>query len=117
MFLYLSVLIVPLNPVIHYVLHKNYYAEILCENKKKPKMHCEGKCHLKKEIKEKENNNSNPNPSQPIPKTEIDIFPVFIKHSTIYLCSILNKGISSNSYNIPCLKDIYQEVITPPPEV
>lgn len=30
-----------------------------CENKAKPKMHCDGKCHLKKEI-DKENNDKSP---------------------------------------------------------
>lgn len=30
-----------------------------CENKAKPKMHCDGKCHLNKELK-KENDNQSP---------------------------------------------------------
>lgn len=36
---------------VHYELNKKYIAEVLCENKDKPEMHCNGKCHLKKQIK------------------------------------------------------------------
>jgi len=36
---------------INYILNKNYYAEVLCENKDNPKKpHCNGKCHLKKQL-------------------------------------------------------------------
>lgn len=33
-----------------YQLNKSFIAAVLCENKSKPQMHCEGKCHLKKEL-------------------------------------------------------------------
>lgn len=33
-----------------YQLNKSFIASVLCENKAKPQMHCEGKCHLKKEL-------------------------------------------------------------------
>lgn len=36
----------------HYQLNKKFIAEKLCENKAKPKMHCNGKCHLKKTLKQ-----------------------------------------------------------------
>jgi hypothetical protein len=38
-------------PFIEYELNKKYIAEVLCENKDKPEMHCNGKCHLKKQLK------------------------------------------------------------------
>ena len=113
--LYSSVLFIPLNPVIHYILHKKYYAEVLCVNKDKPKMHCNGKCHLKKELKEKENNQNNPNSPVPVTNTDKDKFPViidpvlknnvykeFYKHSLIYL--------------LPFIQDVFLEIILPPPE-
>lgn len=31
----------------YYVLNKNYIAQNLCENKEKPQLKCDGKCHLK----------------------------------------------------------------------
>ena len=39
---------------IHYQLNKQYYTKVLCENKDKPMMHCNGQCHLAKELKEAE---------------------------------------------------------------
>ena len=43
-------LLKPLFPVIEYVVNYEYISEVLCENKDKPKMHCNGKCHLMKEL-------------------------------------------------------------------
>jgi hypothetical protein len=46
----LIILLKPVLPVIEYAVNYNYIATILCENKDKPKMHCNGKCHLMKEL-------------------------------------------------------------------
>ena len=35
---------------VDYQFNKTFIASVLCENKAKPQMHCEGKCHLKKEL-------------------------------------------------------------------
>jgi len=34
-----------------YIINYKHISHDLCENKDKPEMHCNGKCHLKKEIK------------------------------------------------------------------
>lgn len=36
--------------VVHYSLNKNYYSQVLCENKNKPELKCHGKCKLNKRI-------------------------------------------------------------------
>lgn len=41
-----------------YHLNKGYITENFCVNKAKPEMQCNGKCHLKKELKESEENAS-----------------------------------------------------------
>jgi hypothetical protein len=33
-----------------YALNKQFIASVLCENKAKPVMHCNGKCHLRKQL-------------------------------------------------------------------
>jgi hypothetical protein len=48
---YLTVFIKPYLPIINYAINKDYIAAALCENKDKPMMHCNGKCHLAKELK------------------------------------------------------------------
>lgn len=48
---YSLVLIKPLFPFIDYAINKEYITKNLCENRKKPKLNCNGKCHLMKQLK------------------------------------------------------------------
>ena len=41
----------PYFPYLDYAINKEYIAKVLCENIEKPKLKCNGKCHLKKELK------------------------------------------------------------------
>ncbi|WP_291248384.1 hypothetical protein [Flavobacterium sp.] len=40
----------PLFPVLEYAVNYEYISKVLCVNKAKPMMHCNGKCHLMKEL-------------------------------------------------------------------
>jgi hypothetical protein len=40
----------PMWPVVDYIVNYDYIANVLCENKDKPEMQCNGKCHLSKEL-------------------------------------------------------------------
>jgi hypothetical protein len=40
-----------LTVVMNYLANLNHYSTELCENKNKPELNCNGKCHLSKEIK------------------------------------------------------------------
>lgn len=40
----------PIIPVVDYVMNYEYISKVLCVNKEIPKMHCNGKCHLMKEL-------------------------------------------------------------------
>jgi hypothetical protein len=40
----------PVLPVIDYVVNYDYISKVLCINKAKPKLQCNGKCHLMKEL-------------------------------------------------------------------
>lgn len=46
----LFMLLKPVLPVLEYVVVYDYISNVLCENKDKPKMNCNGKCHLMKEL-------------------------------------------------------------------
>ena len=37
-------------PVIDYVVNYNYISKVLCVNKDKPMLHCNGKCYLYKQL-------------------------------------------------------------------
>lgn len=40
----------PAMPVLEYIINYDYIAKELCENKAKPQLHCNGKCHLMKQL-------------------------------------------------------------------
>lgn len=44
------ILIKPVVPLVDYIINYEYISTKLCENRAKPEMHCDGKCHLKKEL-------------------------------------------------------------------
>ena len=46
----LFMLLKPAFPVIDYVVNYEYISKVLCVNKAKPKLQCNGKCHLMKEL-------------------------------------------------------------------
>ena len=61
-------------PVVDYVVNYDYIVKVLCENKDKPEMKCNGKCHLTKELA-KEAGADNKNPlNNKTSKTEIPQF-------------------------------------------
>ncbi|MVM30816.1 hypothetical protein GO755_12310 [Spirosoma sp. HMF4905] len=37
--------------IAHYQLDKDYIARVLCENRNKPQLHCDGQCYLAKQLK------------------------------------------------------------------
>jgi len=43
-------LLKPVLPVVSYMANYDYITKVLCENKAKPQIHCNGKCHLMKEL-------------------------------------------------------------------
>ncbi|GAA4888905.1 hypothetical protein GCM10023311_11090 [Flaviramulus aquimarinus] len=49
----------PVQPYVEYVLNQDYIAEFLCVNKDKPKLQCNGKCYLVKELKKQQENEPN----------------------------------------------------------
>jgi hypothetical protein len=45
-----AIILKPVFPVVAYVTNYNYITKVLCINKSKPKLQCNGKCHLMKEL-------------------------------------------------------------------
>ena len=61
LFMTLSMLLRPLWPVVEYVMHYDYIVNVLCENRNKPQLNCDGKCYLSKQLsKETKQNQKNP---------------------------------------------------------
>ena len=62
LFVILVILMVfrPAFPFIEYWANYDYIVNELCENKDKPMMHCEGKCHLNSELSKSNNSSDAP---------------------------------------------------------
>ncbi len=50
LFVALSMLVKPLWPVVEYAMNYDYIVTVLCENKEKPQLQCDGKCYLAKQL-------------------------------------------------------------------
>ena len=69
--LYLTAMVKPVLPVLEYVLNQDYIAEVLCINRDKPMLNCDGKCYLAKMIKEQQEEEH-----QDIPSADLREYPI-----------------------------------------
>jgi len=60
----LTLFLKPIFPVIEYVVNYDYITKVLCVNKDKSMMHCNGKCHLMKELAKESENDKPINPTK-----------------------------------------------------
>ncbi|TLF46239.1 hypothetical protein [Maribacter aurantiacus] len=61
LFVAMTMLVKPLWPVAEYIMNYNYIVNVLCENKERPELKCDGKCYLAKQFaKESKENEKNP---------------------------------------------------------
>lgn len=42
----------PWGTIAYFKLNREYIAKVLCENRKRPELHCDGKCYLAKKLKQ-----------------------------------------------------------------
>ncbi|WP_411030754.1 hypothetical protein [Spongiimicrobium sp. 3-5] len=114
----LTMLIRPLWPVAEYVMNYDYIVNVLCENKDKPQLQCDGKCYLAKQLaKASEHNEENPF-GEKQSKTEVQ-HPVFFQSllSIHFEASFLHD--SQNNYNTTPLliSSLFSTDISEPPEL
>ena len=84
LFLAVFVLVKPIVPLVEYAVNFEYISEVLCLNRDKPQMACNGKCHLKntleKEFEGDKSANSNKSHS------EKENSPVYFERLFSYEC-------------------------------
>lgn len=64
----------PLFPVVEYVMHYEYIKTNLCVNTEKPKLQCNGKCHLSKQLVAALDLDDTENPFKKNQTKEVDVF-------------------------------------------
>lgn len=70
----------PILPVLEYVLNYDYIVKELCENKAKPEMKCNGKCHLMKELAKASENDTPVSSDKKVSHSEFEV--LFIQKLT-----------------------------------
>ncbi len=72
--LYLLAMVKPLIPIIEYHANYDYISNVLCENRDKPYLQCNGKCYLDKQIKK--TNHSDHKHKSSIPQINFEDYPI-----------------------------------------
>lgn len=106
--------IIPVVPVIDYLINKDYIAKNFCINKDKPKSCCKGKCHMVKQL-QKTNNHTENNPKNTNSRVQLKELNEFI---VIKTCSS-TPDITSYTYfvyNIVTPDKLAYSAIFVPPE-
>ena len=90
----------PILPVLEYLVYYDYIVYALCENKLKPELKCNGKCHLTKELAKASEGNSDNSSDKKITfeQTEIVFFQE-IKPIEIRQIYFLNETSIGNNYS------------------
>ncbi len=89
----------PILPVVDYVVNYEYISKVLCENKAKPMMHCNGKCHLMKELaKVAETDNPKSSDKKSFSPIQEVLFFKEIKSFNIVSCGCSKQTKNSLSY-------------------
>lgn len=100
--------------VADYEINKEYIAKVLCVNKSKPKMHCNGKCHLKKELKKAEKKEQSPaNPLNE--KNEIQLYSQSVSIVDVFSSVVLNHDKLISEYTFH-LSDKHLDSVFHPPQ-
>ncbi|MBS9463672.1 hypothetical protein KIM67_14730 [Flagellimonas sp. 389] len=102
-FVAILMLVKPLWPVAEYILNYDYISNVLCENKDKPQLQCNGKCYLAVMIaKETEQNEENPfgtSQEMEIPQITFDQVDSLLKRMDNYTFITKSSFLYHNSLN------------------
>ena len=113
--LYLLAMVRPIVPIIEYYANYEYIATMLCENKDKPYLECNGKCYLVKQIKK--NNHENHDHKSTIPQIDFEKYPVSPLGQFSYnFKNIKSEHLTQFFGNSHISSDYYTSILKPPPK-
>lgn len=96
-------------------VNKDYIAKVLCENKSRPEMHCNGKCYLMKKLKQAEENEKKQSVKDNFGQLDTSFFQQSSEHTLVQLILI---SVVQNNFPIYSYKycNHYIKVIFRPPK-
>jgi hypothetical protein len=111
--LYLLAMVRPLVPIMEYYANYDYIATVLCENKDKPYLECNGKCYLQKQLKEV--NHDNHEHKSTIPPINFDDYPVSPLDQYSYQLKDFKEVSFEKYYSVSYTsQDFFKSVFKPP---
>ncbi len=103
----------PIIPLIEYYANYNYIATVLCENKDRPYLECNGKCYLEKQLKETDH--SNHDHKSTIPSIDFKDYPVSPLDQFSYKTKEFNYQNSTQFFvDKYTTQDFYKSIFKPP---
>lgn len=110
----LMVLLKPVFPVVEYIVNYDYIAKVLCENKAKPALKCNGKCHLMKQLAKESESEKPLFPNKKAPQV---VEVLFYQNIDFQCCNVFPVAVAtsttSNYINLYSFEEI--NVIFHPP--
>ena len=101
----------PIMPLIEYNLNKEYIVSVLCENRNKPELACNGKCYLNGSL-EKSTDKSH---DHSVPQIDLSKYPVSLLDYTAYNTKEFKIFDSEQSQVIESTsQDFYTSLLKPP---
>ncbi|MBI9071807.1 MAG: hypothetical protein JEY94_09425 [Melioribacteraceae bacterium] len=111
--LYLFVMIQPFSPYIEYLVNYEYISKVLCINKDKPEMKCNGKCHLKKLLNKNSEKSALPKQTNIENKnSNFDFIVESNRYAPLRFCNQIYFSISTGQFS-----KVLKKVPTPPPRL
>ena len=103
-------------PIIEYYANYEYIANVLCENRDKPYLECNGKCYLQKQLKEV--NHDNHDHKSTIPQISLKDYPISPIDEFTYKIGTINTIYLEQYFgNNQISKDCYTSILKPPPKL
>ncbi|WP_456377401.1 hypothetical protein [Lutibacter sp.] len=110
---YLLAMVRPLVPIIEYHANYDYIATVLCENRDKPYLECNGKCYLEKQLKKADHTNHDHKST--VPQINLKDYPILPVDEFTYTVKDFRIYSSTQFFTIEFTsQDFYNSIFKPP---
>ena len=111
--LYLLAMVRPLVPLMEYVANYDYIATVLCENKDRPYLECNGKCYLEEQLKNVNHDDHEHNSKAPL--IDMSEYPIsIIDQNEVNIVSIGEFKTRPYSYEALMAQNSDNKLLRPP---
>ena len=101
----------PISPFIEYMINYDYISKVLCINKNKPELSCNGKCHLMKILKKEQEKDFNSL------RINMEEYPIGFVDVLYFSKKVLHQNLKSKKIFYPNKNysfNFYTEIFHPP---